>query len=192
MALGASTVSDAGGAVSDLFAAQGDLSKQQGDLIEQSMYTSDAGLATQNEQFTAQSTAIKLAQQSRANVQSQGQTQADIAGAGFANSGSALNILSSNAQQAALTTQVMQQQGLITEAGYTEQATAYTDQAKAEGVAAAAAGTAAKGADISAAISGVAAVASLFTGGIGPNLTGPTNSGGDQGMGGWAPAMPGL
>ena len=162
MAVSSTPFSDAGGAVSGLFAAQGDLSKQQGDLIEQSMYTSDAGLATQNEQFTAQSTAIKLAQQSRANVQSQGQTQADIAGAGFANSGSSLDILASNASQGALTSEVARQQGLITEAGYTEQATAYTDQANAEGVAAAAAGTAAKGADISAAISGVAAVAALF------------------------------
>ena len=118
MQVGPTTFSDAGGAVSDLFAAEGDKYKQQVDLIEQQMYTSDAGLATQNAQFTATSTAIKLAQQSRANVQSQGQTEADVAGAGFANSGSSLDILSNNAQQGALTSAVMQQQGLITEAGY--------------------------------------------------------------------------
>jgi hypothetical protein len=108
------TVSDAGGAVSDLFAAQGDLDKKQGDLIEQGMYQSDASLATQNAQFTQQSTAIKVAQQSRANFQSQSETEANVAGAGFANSGSSLDILANNASQGALTQQVLQQQGLIT------------------------------------------------------------------------------
>jgi hypothetical protein len=155
------TVSDAGGAVSDLFAAEGDLYKKQGDLIEQGMYTSDAALATQNAQFTQTSTAIKLAQQSRANFQSQSETEANVASAGFAQSGSSLDILSNNASQGALTQQVLQQQGLITEAGYTEQATAYTDQAQAEGVAAKAAGTAATGAEISGAFKGAAALATL-------------------------------
>jgi hypothetical protein len=155
------TFSDAGGAVSDLFSAIGDQYKAQGDLIEQDMYTSDAALATQNAQFTQTSTAIKLAQQSRAQFQSQSETEANVASAGFAQSGSSLDILANNASQGALTQQVLQQQGLITEEGYTEQATAYTDQANAEGVAAKGAETAEIGAGISAAFKGAAALATL-------------------------------
>jgi hypothetical protein len=161
MAFGASTFSDAGGAVSDIFAAIGDQYKAQGDLIEQGMYTSDAALATQNAQFATTSTAIKVAQQSRANFQSQSETEANVAGAGFAQSGSSLDILANNASQGALTTQVMQQQGLITEAGYKEQATAYTDQANAAGVAAEGAKVAETGSFISGALKGVAALATL-------------------------------
>lgn len=170
MAVSNTTFSDAGGAVSDIFSSIGDGYKQQGDLIEQAMYTSEAEMATQNAQYTQTSTAIKLAQQSRANFQSQSQTEANIAGAGLARSGSALNILASNSSQGALTKEVMQQQGIITEEGYKEQATADTDQANAAGIAAQAAGTAGIGADISGAIKGVAAVASVLaapaTGGL--------------------------
>lgn len=170
MAVSQTTFSDAGGAVSDLFAGIGDQYKAQGDQIEKGMYESDASLATQNAAYTQQSTAIKLAQQSRANFQSQSETEANVAGAGLKMSGSALDILANNASQGELTKQVMQQQGLMTEEGYKEQATAYTDQADAAGVAASAAKTAGIGADISGALKGVAAVASIglapFTGGL--------------------------
>jgi hypothetical protein len=60
---------------------------------------------------------------------------------------------------------VAQEQGLITQEGYEEQAQAYTDQANAAGVAAEGAGIAGIGADISGVLKGAAAVASLFTGG---------------------------
>jgi hypothetical protein len=54
----------------------------------------------------------------RATYQSMNQTKADIAGGGFAASGSGLDILASSASQGALQQSVIQQQGLITEAGY--------------------------------------------------------------------------
>lgn len=57
------------------------------------------------------------------------------------------------------------EQGLITEAGYQEQAKSYEDMANAAGVAIKADKLAAQGAYGGAAIAGVAAVASLFTGG---------------------------
>lgn len=176
MAFGASTISDIGGAVSDLFASSADRSKAQGlrlkaqgDAIEGQDYDLAASLAGQNEKFTETSTAIKQAQNDRAIYQTIGGQQADIAGSGFAASGSALDLLRDSASQGALTKAVAGQQGLITEAGYTEQQQSYQNLSKAAGLAvqqdnlaANAADNAAAGADITSAIKGVAAIATLF------------------------------
>jgi hypothetical protein len=105
--------------------AQGDRIKAQGDIAEGSNYDLASTLATQNEQFTAASTAIKSAQSDRSTYQAIGGQQADVAGAGFAASGSALDLLHDSAAQGALSKAVVNQQGLITEAGYTEQAQSY-------------------------------------------------------------------
>lgn len=160
--LSGSTFSDVAGAASDLFAAQGDRAKATGDLIEAGNYDLASGLATENEKFTETSTAIKQAQIDRNITKTIGGQQADVAGAGFAESGSALDIMRDSASQGALTRAVAGQQGLITEAGYKEQATADTNMAQAARVAANAENEAAQGADITSAIKGVAAVATLF------------------------------
>lgn len=162
MAFGASTFSDIGGAVGDLFAASADRSKAAGDRVEAGNYDLASTLATQNEKFTESSTAIKQAQLDRSIYQTIGGQQADVAGAGFANSGSSLDLMRDSAQQGALTKAVGAQQGLITEAGYTEQATSYTNMASAARMAADAEDKAATGADWTSAIKGVAAVATLF------------------------------
>jgi hypothetical protein len=131
-------LSDAGGAVSDLFGAFGDFEKSgsydlkaQGDALQAKNYGLAADLAGQNEKFTETSTAIKLAQINRSNTMQIGQTTADVAGAGFANSGSALDILRDSAGQGALTKAVAGQQGLITEAGYHEQEESFTNMQQA-------------------------------------------------------------
>ena len=152
MAFGSSTFTDLGGAVSDLFAADADKAKAQGDLIEGQNYTLAAGLAGQNEKFTETSTAIKQVQLDRSIYQTIGAQQADIAGAGFANSGSSLDLLRSSAQQ-----------GVIQEAGYQEQQTSYTNMAQAAQIAANAEDEAAKGADIGAAFKFAGSIATLFT-----------------------------
>jgi hypothetical protein len=188
MAFGASTISDAGGAVSSLFAgfgaeAQGQLQaeglniKAQGDLAESTEYDEAGALAKQNEAFTAQSTAIKEAQNNRQVTQTIGGEQASIAGAGFANSGSSMAMLRDSASQGALTTAVAGEQGLITEASYNEQAQSYQTMSDAAKTAAGeedqlatdtknAADNAATGDFISGAIKGVAALASIGTGGL--------------------------
>ena len=56
---------------------------------------------------------------------SMSQTKADIAGGGFAASGSGLDILAQSASQGALQQAVIARQGLITEAGYQEQAQSF-------------------------------------------------------------------
>lgn len=162
MALGPSTITDIGGAVSDLFAAEGYKYKAEGAAFEKKNYQLAASLADQNAVFTEWSTNIKQAQESRNIYQSLGKTQADVAGAGFAESGSALDLLRDSASQGALAKAVLGEQGLITEAGYKEQADSYRNMASAAQVAIDAAHEAATGADITAVIKGAAAVATLI------------------------------
>ena len=143
MAISSSTFSNAGGAVSDLFGGIGDILqgglkakglniqaeglrlKATGDLAEATNYDRATVLAEQNKQFTETSTAVQEAQLDRSNYLQIGRQGADVAGAGFTASGSALDILADSARQGALSKQVLGQQGLITEAGYEEQAQSY-------------------------------------------------------------------
>lgn len=162
MPFGNATFTDLGTAVSDIFAAQGDLLKAKGSEFEQQAYLGAAGLADQNAQFTAMSTAIKELQADRNLYQALGTTRADVAGAGLAQSGSALDILREGAAQGAMVKAVLGEQGLITEAGYEEQAKSYRDMASAAGVAIQADEEAAKGARIAAGFSFAAAAASLL------------------------------
>jgi hypothetical protein len=166
-------------------ASQADLLKSQGDLAEGTAYGQAATLAEQNAAYTAQSTAIQQSQADRALFQSLGGQRAGVAASGFGEGGSAGDILRSSASQGALNRAVLGQQGLITEAGYTEQAASYTalqtvaglasqsDILAAKGEVQAAQGyeaqasadrTAATGSDISAIISGIAGVAGIFMG----------------------------
>jgi hypothetical protein len=159
---GQSTFSDIGGAFSDLMAASAARSKQQGLQLEEQQYEEAAQFAQQNVEYTKQSTDIQEYQKSREIMQTLGQQQADVASAGFAASGSALDLERESANQGALAQGVLAQQGLITEAGYEEQAQSYQIMAQAAGVAAQAAGKAASGDTIAAIIKGGAALATLF------------------------------
>jgi hypothetical protein len=156
-----STFTDFSGAASDLFTAFGDKAKAQGDFVEGRNYGLASDLATQNEKYTELSTAIKQSQQERETMLSLGAQQADVAGAGFAESGSALDLLRSSAAQGALTHAVMGQQGLITEAGYNEQAASYKLMQGAANDAGNAANNASTFAMITGAIKGVAGLATL-------------------------------
>lgn len=136
------TVTGISAGISDIFAGQADFAKAGYDRIEGQEYSLAAQLATQNAQFTQQATAIKQAQTSREVSKSLGATTAAVAGAGFATSGSALDILRESASQGALTKAVVGEQGLITEAGYNEQAQSYNLMASAANQAASAETTA--------------------------------------------------
>jgi hypothetical protein len=202
-----STFTNLGGAVSDLFAgfaattqanlkaqglnlnAQGLRLKAQGDLAEGQEYDLAGELATRNEQYTATSTEIQQAQQARNTTMQIGGQRADVAGAGFSEGGSALDILADSASQGALAKATLGQQGLITEAGFQEQSDSYnlmastarttaageesiadqTDQLAAETKSAGQ--TAATGDFIGSLIKGVTAVASI---GLAP-VTGGTS-----------------
>src|ERR1700679_700573 len=95
-----------GGAVGSLFTSEGN-------TAEANSYTSAGELEEQNAQLTAASTRIQETQMARQVSQSLGTTQADVAGAGFTESGSALDILKSSAQQGALAKSLINIQGAV-------------------------------------------------------------------------------
>ncbi len=138
MPISTSAVGTGAAGVSDIFAGFGAQSKAKGDLLEQQNYQLAAKYALQEAQFTKMSTAIQEQQLTRQVTKALGETTADVAGAGFAESGSALDILRESASQGALQKAVTAEQGLITEAGYKEQAQSYTNMAAAAGEAASA------------------------------------------------------
>ena len=109
------------------------------------MYGTAANLAKLNATYTAQSTAIQVAQADRSLYMNIGTAKAAAAGSGGTGGGSAADILRSSTEQSALNRGVLQQQGLITEAGFTEQATSYGYMQKAANVAAQAEDVAATG-----------------------------------------------
>jgi len=169
MAFGANTISSLGGAVSDLFAGQAAGFKAKGSEFEKRNYLLASDLAEQNARFTETSTAIKQAQLAREVTKTTGGMEADVAGAGFAEGGTALDLLRESASQGALTHAVAGQQGLITEAGYKEQAQSYQNMASAAQVAIDADKAAQEGSFITAGLKVAGAVASVglapFTGG---------------------------
>ncbi len=154
---GSSNVTSAGNAVSDIFAGFGDEDKAQADVLEEGQYEQAAAYAGQEEQEAVQSTAIKVSGQSRELALGQGRTIAAVAGAGLAQSGSALDVLRSNATQGALQQAVTGQQGLITEQGYAEQQQSYNTMATIAGNSAKAANLASTGSFVAAGISTLAA-----------------------------------
>jgi hypothetical protein len=164
-----------GAGVSDIFAGFADETKAKGDILEGQAYGEAATLAFQNEQFTKMSTDIQEAQAQRELLLSQGRTQAEVAGAGFAASGSALDILRSSAAQGSLQKAVVEQQGLITAAGFEEQGQSYLLMQQAANNAASAEKT--------------AAIGSFIAGGIDilSGLMPPTGAGGSGVLPGGAP-----
>ncbi len=115
---------DLGGAVKDLFGGIGEFASAKG-------YKAAAGYATQNAEIAAQSAQIQETQAQRKIYQTLGGQKADIAGAGLANSGSALDIMRDSAQQGSLTKQLIANQGAINVAGYKEEASNYNAMASA-------------------------------------------------------------
>ena len=161
MAVSNSTFGDFGAATSDIFAGLAASDKIKGDELEQQSYSEAASLASQNAQFTAMSTGIQESQAQRELYLNTGKTQSDVAGAGFAASGSGLDILRSSVQQGSLQKAVIGQQGMITEAGYQEQAASYTNMAEAANAAAKGESVAQTGDFIAGGISAVAGIATL-------------------------------
>jgi hypothetical protein len=149
------------GAASDIFAGFADKAKGAGDLLEQQNYQLAAVYAEKEAEYTKMSTAIQEFQQQREVTKSLGETQASVAGAGFAASGSAIDILRDSAAQGALQHAVLAAQGLVQEEGYKEQEQSYRNMAAAAGDAAAAENKAAGFADITAGIKVAAAIAQM-------------------------------
>ena len=164
--------------------AAADLLQGQGDVLEGQAYGTAANLAELNAQYARASTSIQAAQAQRQTYQVIGNEKAEVAGAGLKSAGTAADLLRSSAQQGALNQAITVSQGQIQVAGYNEQAQSYTAMQGAANLAAgaqqqgaagemdvalsdlstaAAYQKSAEGSEIAGGISGVAAVASLFT-----------------------------
>lgn len=114
-------ITDFGGAISDLFGAAG--SAKAGEA-----YGKEADIANQNALLAKTSGDIQVAQQQRALTLATGTESAQTAGAGFTNSGSAIDLMRSSVQQGALAKALISNQTAITVAGYQEQAEAAKGQ----------------------------------------------------------------
>lgn len=124
MALSGDFFTDLGGGISSLFGAAGDIS-------EAKAYTQAATYAKQNEAITAASTRLQEAQASRKIFQTLGAQSAQVASAGFAASGSSLDLARSSIQQGSVQKQLIADQGLINENGFAEEASHYEGMASA-------------------------------------------------------------
>lgn len=140
-------VGAAGAAVGDLFAAGGL-------EISAAGYRKAAGLTQENMGYLAESTRIKKLMTERQIYQTLGGQESDIAGAGLAASGSALDLFRDSAAQGELTRQIVDAQGKIDMNALQQQLLSYNTQADA-------ADNAAEGKYWSAAINTAAAVASF-------------------------------
>lgn len=163
MAFGSGTISSLGAAARELFDEDAHRTKAAGLRIEAQNYDRSAGFADQSARFTEISTGIKAMQLDRDLYKTLGGQAADVAGAGFAASGSALDLMADSARQGALVRAVATEQGLITEEGYRVQAENYRAMGEAARMAAESEDKAADRAPWMAAIHGAAAVTSVFT-----------------------------
>jgi hypothetical protein len=154
---GPQNVEAVGQGASDIFAGFGDMSKMKADELESGQYQQAAEFAGQEAQFSQDSTAIQLAQKNRETTMAMGKTASEVAGSGFAPSGSALDIMRSNAQQGALAQSVTSEQGQINTQGYQEQQQSFETMATTAGNAAKAANLASIGSFAAAGISFAAA-----------------------------------
>lgn len=117
-------LSDLGGAVSDLFGAKGATASA-------GSFSQAASIAEQNAALTGQATRIRETQEARQIYRTIGGQKASVGGAGFAESGSALDLLRSSVSEGALTKAITEEQGAITENSYAEQAGQFRGMASA-------------------------------------------------------------
>jgi hypothetical protein len=139
---------DTGGAVVDLFGAAAAKASA-------GSYDEARDIAKQQAAFARQATAIKQIQLNREIFQTLGKQEAEVGGAGFASSGTALDLLRSSTQQGALTKAITEEQGVITANSFEEQAAQFGAMANA-------ARSSASGQELGGIIQGVGAVAALF------------------------------
>lgn len=109
---------DVGGAVSDLFGAYGDFLSAGAYSDAASMEEKAAALSAQDVNLVNASTNIQTAQAQRQVNSALGGQTSDIAGAGFAQEGSALWLHADSMRQGAIATSLIKTQGAITAQGY--------------------------------------------------------------------------
>lgn len=115
-------------AIGSFASAAGSLLSAQGSDASAEAFKKASDIASQDERIQKESTAIQQLQQQRQIIKTLGGQRAEVAGAGFAESGSSLALMASSAQQGAMTVALTGIQGQILANGYAQQAAAYTGQ----------------------------------------------------------------
>ncbi len=128
-------------ATEDTSASQGSYFAAQGDTTEQTGYLTAEEIARQNAALEEVSGRLQATQQEREVRATLGTQQAQVAGAGFGASGSALALARASRQQGYLAEQITGVQSDITAGGFQGQAAAAASEASAAGIASTAATT---------------------------------------------------
>lgn len=116
-------------AIGDIFGFLGQEDIARGDKEAASLYGEAATLEHQNVEAEQAATSIRTTQIKRQNYQQLGGIQSQVAGGGFALSGSAQDIMRSSQEQGSLKIQSAQTQGALQEQGYNIAATGYNAEA---------------------------------------------------------------
>ena len=116
-------------AIGDIFGFLGQEDVARGDKQAASLYGEAANLEQQNVEAEQAATSIRTTQIKRQNYQQLGGIQSQVAGGGFALSGSAQDLMRSSQEQGSLKIQSAQTQGALTEQGYNIAATGYNAEA---------------------------------------------------------------
>lgn len=151
----------AGLAVQDIFNARGSRIMAQGYRDSAASYSAAAKFAKENADITRESTKLQTESADRAIYKTIGGQAADVAGAGFASSGSALDILADSEAQGKLTLDLIAKQGEINVNGYEMQAKMYRGQAAMATAQAASAENASNASGIASIIHGASAAISF-------------------------------
>jgi hypothetical protein len=161
-AISQETFSLIGGAVSDIFGkSKAAGTEAEGARLQAQNYREAAAFAEENIKYARTSQQIAEYQVDRSNFQQLGTLQADIGGAGFANSGSAIYLMMDSAKQGDLARSVVTQQGAINIRGYEEQSKSYKQMAVAADMAAKQALEKKKSSTLSGIVKGISAIAGV-------------------------------
>jgi hypothetical protein len=114
----------ASGAVQDLFNAKGA-------RLSAEAYRDAANISETSANIERESTGIQVLQQQRELYKTLGKQQAGVAGAGFEESGTAIDLLRDSASQGAIQKAVLETQGAINVDSYEQQARLFTAMADA-------------------------------------------------------------
>lgn len=163
MALSGSLFSSIGGAVDSIFGAIGDQKAASGFKKAAVFQDRAAAFAMTEAELVGRSTAIQRTQLDRELYMAIGRQNSDVATAGFTDGGSAFYLMRSSAQQAALSRQLLETQGAITQSGYHAAAEGYRAEAESYRSQASAKNTSATGGFLSAGLSIIGAVLPFFS-----------------------------
>lgn len=160
-----SALNDFGAAASLFGSSAASSAAVPGYLAEAQGYDTASATAIQSGKLTGVATDIQKAQTQRQLFQVIGGARADVAGAGLAEKGSALDVIRSSREQGELQLRMIDTQGSIQQGAFAQQAAAYnaeSSSARANAAAAQSSANASKGGGFLKVLGGIASIAALF------------------------------